>query len=118
MSNPTADDRRAAANLSTTLSSYVITAALAVLGADAAIVTFVLDKRTDLTWFYRVNIAGAALLVIGVILGGRGIWNIIEDGANGDWQTKPGYRLFDFQAWFVLLGAVCIFVSVFLGTPK
>lgn len=91
-----ADDLRAASNLTTTLSGYLITAALAVLGGQAIVVTFVIDKRNELEAFYAVSAVGTASLVCSIILGGAGIYEIVQAGARGEWKvsTKGGKFIF------------------------
>jgi hypothetical protein len=112
------EDRRAAANIVVTLSGYVITAALAVLGAQAVVTTFVLDKREHLTWFYVVPGVGAALLVLSIILGGKGIGEIVKSGAGGSWTTHTRYRKFNLQSICALAGTVLVVASAFLGDTK
>jgi hypothetical protein len=113
-----AEDRRAASSLATTLSSYVITAALAVLGAQAVIVTFVIDKRRGLSSFYAVGGAGTACLVLSIILGGRGIWEIIQAGSGGNWEISPRNQKFNWQAILALAGTLLVVASALLGQPK
>jgi hypothetical protein len=114
----TVDDRRAASSLVTTLSSYVITAALAVLGAQAVLTTFVVDKREHLTWFYRVGGLGTVALVGSIIIGGSGVYEIIGAGARGDWKITTRYRKFNLQSWLALLGTILVIASAFLGDAK
>lgn len=114
----TDEDRREASSLATTLSSYVITAALAVLGAQAVITTFVMDKREGLTWFYVISGLGAACLIGSVILGGRGIWEIVGNGFEGNWDINPRNQKFNVQALLALAGTIFVVASAFLGHPK
>jgi hypothetical protein len=114
----TDEDRRAASNLVTTLSGYLITAALAVLGAQAVVVTFVIDRRDHLTSFYYVSGFGMAGLVGSIILGGAGIDEIVVEGAKGNWKIRTRRGKFNWQAILVLVGAILVAVSAFLGSPK
>jgi hypothetical protein len=114
----TADDRRAASALVTTLSSYIITAALAVLGAQAVLTTFVIDKREHLTAFYIVGGCGATALVLSIIAGGAGTYEIITAGARGDWKVTTRGGKFNIQAVLALIGTILVVASAFLGDAK
>jgi hypothetical protein len=114
----TLDDRRAASSLVTTLSGYIMTAALAVLGAQAVLATFVTDKREHLTSFYVVGGFGTAALVGSVIVGGMGVGEIIGAGARGDWKIKTRGSKFNIQAYLALIGTILVIASAFLGDSK
>jgi hypothetical protein len=119
MATATPDDERAAASIYTSLSSYVITASLGVIAAQAALATFVLDKRDHLLWFYIWMVAGLIASVVSIVLGGRGIADIASEGFDGEWTLKPkGGDLFNYQAIFCLLGMALLLCSLFSGTPK
>lgn len=113
-----AEDQRAAANIAVSLSSYVIAASLAVLGAQAAIVTFVLDKRDAVVVFYLVSIAACIALVVSVISGGKGITEIYKKGHAGDWAVRTLRGYFNWQAVLSLLGVLLVVLSAFLGAAK
>jgi amino acid transporter len=112
------EDQRNAANIYTSLSSYVITASLGVIAAQAALATFVLDKRDHLTWFYIWMICGLITSVVSVVLGGRGVAAIASAGFSGSWTLKPKHDYFNYQALFCLLGMVLLLFSLFSGTTK
>jgi hypothetical protein len=112
------DDQRNAATIYTSLSSYVMTASLGVIAAQAAVATFVLDKRDHLTCFYICMIAGIVSSVVSVVFGGKGIAAIASGGFGGTWSIKPNGDPFNRQAIFCLLGMVLLLVSVFTGQPK
>ena len=119
MATATPDDERAAASIYTSLSSYVITASLGVIAAQAALATFVLDKRDHLLWFYICMVAGLIASVVSIVLGGRGIADIASDGFDGEWTLKPkGGDLFNYQAIFCLLGMALLLCSLFSGSTK
>jgi hypothetical protein len=118
MNDPCAEDRRTAAGLTTTLSSYVITATLAVLGAQAVLTTFVIDRREHLASFYAVGGTGTALLITSIIFGGLGIDEIISGGFAGDWKIRTRGGKFNIQSWMALIGTILVVASAFLGDPK
>ena len=113
-----AEDTRAAASLVASLSSYVITATLAVLGAEAVIVTFVFDKRTDLTGFYVFSGIAVVSLVASIVLGCAGVYEIASRGRTGEWVIKTRRGKFNAQAVLALVGLIAVVISAFLGTPK
>lgn len=112
------EDQRAAANIYASLSSYVITASLGVIAAQAALATFVIDKREHLTWFYVWMISGIAASVVSIVLGGKGVAKIASAGFSGSWTLKPKGDVFNFQALLCLIGMTLLLFSLFSGTPK
>lgn len=58
------------------------------LGAQAVIATFVIDRREDLAWFYVASASGTIALVVSIIRGGRGIYEVISSAARGEWTTR------------------------------
>src|SRR5262249_28605564 len=113
-----AEDMRTAVQIKVGLSSYLTSGALAVLGAEAVIVTFVLDKREHLLWFYVAGAAGFAMLVYSMVLGSKGIAEAYKDGFQGNWKLDSSKGQFNRQAICALLGVVFVFASVLAGTPK
>jgi hypothetical protein len=112
------EDQRNAATIYASLSSYVMTASLGVIAAQAALATFVLDKRDHLTGFYVCMIAGILANVVSIVFGGRGIAAIASGGFDGIWSLKPNGDSFNRQAIFCLLGMVLLLASLFAGSPK
>jgi hypothetical protein len=117
-SSGTPEDRRAASNLTATLSGLLVAVALGALGAEAAVFVFVIDKRTHLLGAYIVSGIAVVLLVCSIFLGGVGISQMVSKGAKGNWifQTPLGkFSPFNAQAVLVLVGGVLVVVLVFLG---
>lgn len=112
------DDRRAASNITASLSSYLITVALGVIAAEVVIVTFVFDKRENLFWFDLFSGAGLVASTLSIYFGGRGIGELIRRGFDGDWILKTQGGHFNTQACLALAGLVLVAVSVFCGSPK
>lgn len=112
------EDERNAATIYTSLSSYVMTASLAVIAAQAALATFVLDKRDHLTGFYLCMIVGLISSVVSIVFGGKGIAAIASGGFKGTWSLKPNGDPFNWQAIFCLIGMILFLVSVSCGQPK
>ncbi|HLJ86128.1 MAG TPA: hypothetical protein VKZ53_04855 [Candidatus Angelobacter sp.] len=114
----TSEDRKAAANIYTSLSSYVITASLGVIAAQAALAAFILDKREHLFWFYFCAIAGLVASVASIVFGGSGINDIAEKGFEGEWTLKLKHDFFNYQAISSLIGIIFLIASLFCGTSK
>ena len=85
---PGSEDERSAANIYASLSSYVMTASLGVIAAQAAMATFVLDKREHLMWFYLWMIFGLLASVSSIVMGGKGVATVASAGFRGSW-TLP-----------------------------
>jgi hypothetical protein len=113
-----AEDQRSAANICASLSSYVMTASLGVIAAQAVLATFVLDKRDHLTWFYVWGILGLVSSVVSVVLGGKGIGGIASSGFHGSWTLHPKHNYFDLQSKLCLIGMGLLICSLFCGTTK
>jgi uncharacterized coiled-coil protein SlyX len=114
----TLDDQRNAATIYASLSSYVMTASLGVIAAQAAIATFVLDKRDHLGWFLVCMIVGIVASVVSIVFGGKGIAAIAAGGLDGTWSLKPDGDSFNKQAIACLLGMFLLLASVFCGRTK
>ena len=95
-----------------------MTASLGVIAAQAAVATFVLDKRDHLTCFYACMIACLVASVVSIVFGGKGIAAIASGGFGGNWSIRPNGDPFNRQAFFCLLGMVLLLVSVFTGRTK
>jgi hypothetical protein len=107
---PDKEDLRAAATIATSLSGFVMAGALALMGAEAAIFVFLLDKKVISFWLWGLLLVCFCCLFFSCYLGGRGVWKIYADGANGTWRTTVG-GLFAFQFVLSLLGLILLFVS-------
>jgi cell division protein FtsB len=111
-------EKRTASGIAVNLSSYLITGALAMVGAQAVVVTFVFDKRDHLTLFYAVTAITFILLIASIYFGGKGIDELIEEGYKGGWLIHSRHGEFNMQSLCILAGAVLLAISATLGTPK
>jgi hypothetical protein len=100
------------------LSGQIVQAALGVVAVQAVIATWVIDRRVHLTWFYVVSACAVGALLLSIIVGGRGVAEIIGKGYHGTWLIRTKRHKFNAQAILTLLGAILVVVSVFLGDPK
>lgn len=111
-------EKRTASGISVNLSFYLITGCLAILGAQAAILASVLDKREGLLWFGIVSGTSFVCLIAAIVVGGKGIYEITERGFKGEWEISTQNGLFNRQAVLTLLGVILLAWSTLLGTPK
>jgi hypothetical protein len=114
----TLDDQRNAATIYASLSSHVMTASLGVIAAQAAISTFVLDKRDHLGWLLLCMIVGIIASLVSILFGGKGVAAIAAGGIDGAWSLKPDGDFFNKQPIACLLGMFLLLASVFCGRTK
>ncbi len=89
-------------------SQMISNVAVALIAATVGFLAFAIDKRTLGTLFWLALGIGIALLVLSVILGGRGVAQLDNPGS-----------LFDFQAKACLAGFILLALSIFrLGPAK
>ena len=112
------EDRREAARLTTNLSSYVMSAALAVLGGQVAILTVFYEHLTHLSRFVVVAGLACTFSVLSIVLGGKGISEICRNGFEGNWEITTLRGYFNWQAILCLVSIGLVIWSTFLGTPR
>jgi amino acid transporter len=110
MSDPTPEDRRAAANVASSLSNLLISAGLTMLTILGAFVVIVL-KDKEFSW----TLIGLSLLTLAAFLwmafaGGRAVKNLYYDVYNGEWSPKESKSDFNHQAIAGLI-AVSLFIA-------
>lgn len=111
----TTQDERQAAALKTSISSYVGTATLAVIGGGVALFTYIQQNFVPGGLFYLCIALGALLLVVSFILGGRGADATARALATGAWSTETSKSEFNGQAVFTLLGLIFVLGAAVLG---
>jgi hypothetical protein len=110
-----AEDKRAAASMEVTLSSQVITAALAVMAVEGAFITYVLDKRQPGAAFYILTVLSALLLIFSILNGGVGVKRLTEAGFKGEWGSNDASNCFGRQSLACLAGVLLLFFAVVFG---
>jgi hypothetical protein len=111
----TIEDARAAAGLATSLSQYLITAALAILAAETALINALMDKREKLL---ALKVVACLLLIssaASIITGARGITMVFKAGFDGKWQEAVAAAPFDLQAKLLLVSVALFAVSLIAG---
>jgi hypothetical protein len=114
----TSEDQRAAVTIQIGLGSSIVTATLAVLGAQGAIAVFVMDKREHLSLFYTVSMVGWGFLMASMLVGGKGIAAAYRSGFDGNWRVQSHNGEFVKQVWLALAGVTLVVLSTACGVPK
>jgi amino acid transporter len=112
------DDKKDAVNIGVTLSSQLITAALAMIAVIGTFGTFIIDKR-DVSIGYYLIVSGAFLcFVFSIFFGGKGIDKARKDGFNSNWNLTNTKSYFNLQSITCFIGIVLFAISVFSGKQK
>ncbi|MFL6385960.1 MAG: hypothetical protein ACJ71U_00600 [Terriglobales bacterium] len=110
------EDERAAATIRATLSASLMAAVFAIIAAQAAIVTFTVEKKGGLHWFTVYTIVGFLSLIVSLFFGGKGIATLYKDGYNAQWKAPSAHDSFVIQGLTGLLGLALVFASLACGT--
>ena len=110
------DDVRAAANIQVTIATYVMTAGLAILAAEAGLVTFYLEHRSLHAWALCALILAALLVIAGFIVGGQALNALSVSGYYGEWDIFAVGNGFNVQALLNLIAALLVVVAVAFGS--
>lgn len=112
------EDRRVAVGISITLSSQLITAALAMLTIEGAYFGFVLGAREFSHLFLLFTLLSALAFVGSIFAAGKAITQSRDLGFDGNWDTKPTKGKYNWQAALCFAGLLSFGLSViFSGTP-
>lgn len=114
----TQEDQRAAVAIQAALSSYLMTATLGIIGAQALIVTFVLDKREGLFYFGLLSVLGFLSLLMSFLVGGWGVTELYKGGFSGSWTVSTRGKKFSKQTGLALFGTVLVVASTLCGRPR
>ena len=114
------EDKRGAVSISVSLSSQLITAALAMLTVEGAYVSYVLDKRVPASYFFEIASAlSVTCLIASVFLAGGAITAARNAGFAGNWSLDAGKDKFNYQAILNAVGLLLFAASVLLsGSSK
>jgi hypothetical protein len=97
------------------LSDAVRTVSLLFLGGAVAVLAVVIDSREVSIWFWLSLVLSIAALIRSAILGGKGVQEISDLGASGDWRTETSGGYFDKQTRFALAGVVLLIAAAGIG---
>jgi hypothetical protein len=114
MNEPITDeDRRAAATMTVSLSTQLITAVLAILAAEGAYITFVLGNRIVNGIFYLLAVLTFLSFVLSIYFGGSGLHTSRVAVYSGRWNLQTGMGSFSRQTAAALVGIV-FFLLLFI----
>jgi outer membrane protein OmpA-like peptidoglycan-associated protein len=112
------EDKRSAISFSVTLSSQLVTAALAMLTVEGAFVAFALSNRSVETGFTLFVLLAGVSFILSIVIAGKGITAARDAGFQGNWSLEAGKNYFNWQAILCLTGLVLFFGALFRsGTP-
>ncbi|MED5514790.1 MAG: hypothetical protein VYB81_18780 [Pseudomonadota bacterium] len=114
------EDKRAASNLMTNLSGFIITANLSMLAIQGASYAFVATANEQVAYCYNfLSVLAFCCFVVSTIAGGKGITKTATDLANSSWTIKTASNIFNFQAIVSFLGVILfLFASIFFTEKK
>jgi hypothetical protein len=115
----TEEDKRTAVGISVTLSSQLITAALAMLAIEGAFVAFALGNRNVIGGFLCLSVLTAILFILSIFIAGKGITKARNEGFKGTWKLEAGENHFNWQAILCILGLASFMATLLLsGGPR
>jgi hypothetical protein len=117
---PLSESVRQAATMKVGISTYVATAALAVMAGTLVIYTFVTASFQESWLFHALIFLGLLLLVLSIVLGGMASGQITDAIADDNWDpssTKEGPLggRFSQQAMLTVVGLVVVTVATIIG---
>ena len=107
----TDEDRRQAATIYTSISTYVATAALGVLAGAIALLTYFSQQYHNLEASYVAIAVAVAVLVASLVAGGYGVNKVAKEGATGSWGIQARNGAFNTQAICALVGTLLVVLS-------
>jgi|SRR5690349_23075727 len=108
-------NRLQAASMQSSISSYVATAALAVLAGAVALFTYASQTFRLHRGFYWLMGAGLVFLVASLVFGGAGSAIVAKKVNDGTWNSSTKVSEYNSQAWFSLIGLLLILVGTGVG---
>lgn len=108
------DDTRAAANITVSLSTQLIAAALAMLAAEGAFIAFVLGNRQVHWHFYLLALLTFLAFAGSIYFGGSGLHATRVAVFDGSWELATGIKSFVGQTLSAIAG-ILLFVVLFVS---
>ena len=109
------DDQRQAAAIKATISTYVATAALAILAGTVALFTYISQTFAPPWTFYLFMLLTAVTLVAAIVIGGDGQDLLVARVAKGTWTNESVWQ-FNAQAVLTLVALVFVIAGTAVGT--
>jgi hypothetical protein len=110
-------DKRRAVEITVTLSSQLIAAALAMLAVEGALVTYALAERVVHPAFPWVISISFLSFAASIFVAGKGITEARDKGFEGKWHTLIGRNKFNWQAICLLIGLSLFAISAAVSGP-
>jgi len=117
MSNSDKEDKKAAIQLWTTVSTQLITATLAMMAVEGAFVTFFFDKRQPTTIFTVFSVLTLVWFILSIGFAVKGIGDLAQSGYGGEWKNELAVPKFKLQTYLCFLGLLFFFASLFFSGP-
>lgn len=111
------EDKKAAVQLWTTVSTQLITATLAMIAVQGAFITFFFDKRHPSTSFFVFSCLALVLFILSIAMAAKGIGALAQSGYSGEWKKDDAVVKFFLQTVLCLLGLVFFFTSLLFSGP-
>lgn len=111
------EDKKAAIQLWTTVSTQLITATLAMMAVQGAFITFFFDKRHPSTLFYVISPLTLLLFISSIAMAAKGIGALAQSGYSGEWKKDDAISKFRLQTVLCLVGILFFFTSLFFSGP-
>lgn len=113
------EDKRVAVGMSVTLSSQLMTAALAIIALGGGLLgVFVQNRDVGGSFYITVSLSFVAF-VVSIFIAGKGISISRKKGFDGQWSLEDGKWYFNAQAVACAVGLILFLVAVLLsGKPK
>jgi outer membrane murein-binding lipoprotein Lpp len=111
------EDKRSAISFSITLSSQLISAALAMLAVEGAYVGYALGSREPNILFVPLATVAAMAFIVSVFIAGKAITAARDAGFSGGWSLDAGKSQFNWQA-VLLLVALGLLGATFLASGR
>jgi len=111
----TNENERQAATMKVGISTYVATATLALLAGTLGIFGYVKQNFQSGGVFQGLVVTAIAILVLSIILGGRGANQTAEMVASGSWVSGTSNGNFNGQAISTVVGLLLVIVAAFVG---
>jgi len=111
------EDKRRAVEITVTLSSQLITAALAMLAIEGAYVAYALSERSVTSIFLWAAALSGLSFISSIFIAGKGITEARNSGFAGAWDIQVARRKFNWQAITLLIALLLFAGTAVLSGP-
>lgn len=111
-------DRRTSIEIGISISLQLIKVALSLLGILGALLTFFIIQLDTNCFFVPLVVLSFLSFMLSIINGGKGIDKDRKKGFTGKWDLEVSKSNYDWQAKFLLIGTVFMFLIFLTGAKK